>query len=84
MPNYTDMHGAEVSKWPKNGDQEDWDDRDALVEEFYFEESRGRLNLSIVTDEGLLSIQIPVQATGEWNEFVESLPKWDAVGSSKE
>ena len=77
MPNYTNVHGVEASKWPKNGDVEEWDDRDAQVEEFYFEECRGRLNLSIVTDEGLLSLQIPVQATEEWNEFVESLPTWE-------
>jgi len=76
MSNYTNIHGVEVSKWPKNGEQEDWDDRDARLEECYFDPNRGMLEITLVTDEGVLSIDIPVTATEDWNDFAESLPEW--------
>jgi hypothetical protein len=79
MSNYTNIHGVEITKWFKDGDVEEWDDRDAMVEEMYYEGAKGRIVLTVVTDDGLISQHIPVQAVPEWNEFVESLPKWSSV-----
>jgi len=78
--NYSRVDGVDVSKWgPESEADEPIEEFTGEIEEFYFEESRGRLILTVVHPDGetVTNIQIPVSARNSWNSFVDSLPTWD-------
>lgn len=51
---------------------------DGEIEEMYYDEGDGILAIGFnAPDDQFFSLEIPVGATEDWNEFVESLPKWE-------
>lgn len=78
--NYSSVDGVKVSKWgPESEPENPLEKFEGEVEEFYFEESRGRLILTVVHPDGetVTNLMIPVTARNSWNSFVDSLPTWD-------
>jgi hypothetical protein len=73
--NYERIGGVRYSVWSENGDEPEHKEGDARVEELYFEHT-GNLVVRLETEQGLVSMSIPIKAKDSWNEFVDSLPKW--------
>jgi hypothetical protein len=78
MGNYDRVRGVKVSYYDSDSDDPEptWQEDAAEVEELYAD-SKGDLCLSVTTGEGAFFIDIPIKASSDWNEFVESLPQWD-------
>ena len=79
---YDGHNGVKYSRWEPDISEETYeepkvDTTDATLDELYFESYSGELNVTVETPDGYVSIQIPVKADRDWNEFVGSLPTWD-------
>jgi hypothetical protein len=59
-----------------DGDEPLVDTGSATLDELYFSSYSGELEITVETPEGYIGLNIPVKPDGDWNEFVESLPKW--------
>jgi len=75
MSNYERIKGAQYSRWLGEEDEPVAKDSAAEIEEMYRE--GGRLIIRADTSDGLVDIAVPITTTQSWNEFVESLPKWE-------
>jgi len=53
------------------------DDSGAVLNELYFESYSGNLCVTVDTGDEYVSVEIPVKADKKWNEFADSLPRWD-------
>lgn len=77
---YREIHGVEVDEYQDDDDTEGPTlESMAKVEEMYIDE--GRLYISLVNDDRALYIYIPIQPTQGWDEFVDSLPRFDDAWS---
>lgn len=79
---YDNQRGVSYSRWTpdideENHDEPETDQSDAVLDELYFESYSGDLNVTVETDDGYLSLKIPVTARIDWDKFVNSLPQWD-------
>lgn len=77
MVNYDNIRGVGYTHWEGDDDTPAEETREIVVEEFYYDEYSGELHLSFVREDDLEVLAIPVKASEDWNEFVESLPTWD-------
>ena len=47
------------------------------LDELYFESYSGSLCVTVQVADEYVSLEIPVKADTDWNEFVASLPAWE-------
>lgn len=80
MSNYERVTGTHYSRWTDKGDDAEVNQNDATVEELYFDGHSGTLDLHVSTEDGHLSIHIPVTHSKKWREFVQTLPGVDGDG----
>lgn len=80
---YGEHNGVLFSEWKTNDggeidkEEPDYEDDNATVEEIYYSEYSGNLMITVYTDDKFISIDVPVIADSDWNEFVDSLPRWE-------
>lgn len=77
MSNYERIHGVGYRRFEGEESEPTTEQRDAKVEEMYYDSYSGELDVRVETDDGFICITIPVLHTGKWDEFVESLPVGD-------
>lgn len=77
MVNYDSISGVTYRRYLEDDDPDNatTDQDDAEIDEFYFD--YGKLHLTLKTDDGYLSIDIPILPMDKWDGFVNSLPTWD-------
>ena len=66
-------------EFPEDEDMEPVMAIDAMgtLDELYYESYSGNLCVTAQIEDEYVSLEIPVKADKDWNEFVESLPKWE-------
>lgn len=76
MVNYDNISGIGYRRYVDDDatDGPTTEQSDAKIDEFYFD--YGRLHLKLKTDDGYISIDIPVLPVDKWDDFVDSLPTW--------
>lgn len=76
--NYKNVAGVEVSEWPEDSDKPD-EQRHCKLEELYYESYSGDLVIRFEDrDTGrTFDVSTPIKADPNWNEFADSLPRWD-------
>lgn len=77
MVNYERIWGVGYSRFVDDQDEPATEQHDAKIQEMYCENT-GNIVIRIETDDGFISLDIPITARDSWNGFVESLPKWDS------
>jgi len=78
MANYNNVYGVGYSRFLPDGDEPETEQRDARVEELYYDEKMGQIDLRLRTDDGVILLSIPINARLDFNEFKYSLPEIDA------
>ena len=76
MSNYERIKGAQYSRWLGEEEHPVAEDDATEIEEMYRE--GGRLIIRADTSDGLVDLAIPITAEESWNEFVDSLPKFES------
>jgi len=76
--NYENVSGVELAEWPDE-DDEPAEQRHCELEELYFEPYNGELVVRFVDrrTKRTFDLSIPVKADPNWNEFADSLPRWN-------
>jgi hypothetical protein len=71
-----DTDDATLAEWADGEEPEN--EYRGEIEELYYSEYSGTLHVSFnVPDGEFFDLDIPIRATGDWNEFVKTLPKWE-------
>lgn len=78
VESYENVSGVEMSEWPEDSDEPD-EQRHCKLEELYYEPYSGDLVIRFVDrdSERTFDVSIPIKADPNWNEFADSLPRWD-------
>jgi hypothetical protein len=78
VSNYDNVAGVEVAEFTDESD-EPVEQRHCKIEEFYFEKYSGDLVLTFSDrDTGrFFSVSIPIKPNKDWNDFADSLPRWE-------
>lgn len=82
MANYENVRGVGYMRFEGEADEPTTEQRDAKIEELYFDPYSGELDLRATTDDGHITLTIPVLHTKKWDEFVASLPRSDAADAT--
>lgn len=75
---YGNVSGARVAEWDYEAD-EPHPDYLAKVDEMYYDAMVGEIIIRMDAEgaESVIDVSIPVKATQDWNEFVDTLPSWE-------
>lgn len=78
MTNYAHIAGVEVAEFLED-ESDPVEQRHCTMRELYYDAGCGDLVLRFEDrDSGrYFNMSIPVKAVKSWNEFAESLPRWD-------
>ena len=78
VANYDNVSGVEMSEWPEDSDEPD-EQRHCKLEEMYFEDYNGELVIRFVDRDTnkTFDLSIPLKADKKWNDFADSLPRWN-------
>lgn len=78
--NYDNVAGVEFSEWLEDDEQEPSTEMpNATLEEMYV--SNGHLYLAVIAGERGMYFNIPILAREDWNDVVDSLPRWADGGA---
>lgn len=75
MTNYERVSGVGYRRFTDDEDEPVTEQNDAKIEEMYFEQTSGDLDIRVQTEDGFITINVPVLHSKKWTEFVNSLPK---------
>lgn len=75
MANYDNIRGVGYQRYVEDETEPKVDVSDARIDEMYF--THGDLDISMDTPDGHIRVSVPVKAVKDWDEFVDSLPKWN-------
>ena len=78
--NYDNVAGAELAEWDaRDESDEPSEQRHCKVEELYYESYNGEIVIRFEDrDTGrFFDLSIPVKADDNWNDFADSLPRWN-------
>jgi hypothetical protein len=76
--NYKKVAGVELGEWPEDA-EEPAEQRHCKLEEMYYEPYSGDLVVRFIDRDTnrTFDLSIPVKADENWNDFADSLPRWD-------
>lgn len=74
MSNYERINGVGYSRFVDDEDEPRTEQHDAEIEEMYFEPHSGELDVRAKTEDGFITLSIPVLHGKKWREFALSLP----------
>ena len=72
--------GVRYSRWDANDETPEepvYEEQNGKIEEMYFDSRTGNIHINVIADDEHIFLDIPVLPNGQWNGFVDSLPKWD-------
>lgn len=77
VKNYDINAGVEFSEW--TGGEEPENQYRSKLEECYYDPHTGDLVITFTDRDSdrFFDLSVPVKAVSEWNEFADSLPRWD-------
>lgn len=77
MTNYERISGVRYTRYVDDSDEPATEQHDAEVEEMYYDAHSGEMDIRVSTDDGFITVSVPVLHSKKWTEFVESLPHPD-------